>query len=471
MSPFTFKLLRNFLLLLAGAVGIVASAAWLQHLAKIDPFANRRNVDTQPLGSEIAIRLQDVQMRQFKGAKLQVKAHIDKIEIQNNRQRLAFFGVHDAIYYAKDTNFLYDSERVDWDAVSQKVAINGKAQVQNKKVNLTSANFTYDQKKEVLDVPGTIAGKFFDGKLTSHGLVYNMKAEEYRTGPGTWEGMLASPFQEGGAKTRWKMSWEGGSQTKGNIQVALDARATDEEIIVKADRIERDIKTDVLTATGNVRYFSPRSNLRADKVIVDRKAKKATFVNTVRMLIKPEDRQTLDEIEIPPFQPLVPDEVAKTRPPAPVTPEKDDELTSTKTIKKYPIAITAARVEYWYGKGSRRAIITGAPQARQELVDGRWRTVFAHAAHYDGEKELLKLTSSGPGKMDAQMKNSRGDDFLSEWFEISTKDDDEEWSSGRGKGIYHTEEDEDDQANRNRFVRPKKNPPPLQGPIGRTRRM
>ena len=42
-----YRWLVNLLLLIAGVVGIFVSAIWMQHLAKIDPFANKRQIDTQ----------------------------------------------------------------------------------------------------------------------------------------------------------------------------------------------------------------------------------------------------------------------------------------------------------------------------------------------------------------------------------------------------------------------------------------
>ena len=457
--------LRNLLLLLAGAGGIVLSALWLQHIARIDPFAGMRRND-QPQNRQVAVVLEDVQMLRFKGKKLEAKAKIGRIEILDNRQELTFFAVTDGVFHAQKSNFNFDTDQVEWNAVQQVVQFKGNAHVKNKDVDLKAANFRFNTKKELLDIPGEIGGKFFDGKLVANGLVYNMAEESYKTGPASWEGMLDSPLQEGTTKTRWKIEFDGITKTKDGIQSGENARATDGEIIVKADKLSRDVKTDVITATGNVRYFSAKSNLRAEKVVVDRKAKHAILTGAVDMLLKPEDKQTLDEVEIPPFRPMVPDAVSKERPPAPVQGE-DDEVSSTKSIRKYPVVVTAAKVEYWYGKGNRHAIITGDPQAQQELLNGRWRRAWTYKALYDGEKELLKLVSSAAGKREARMKNSRGEDLMAEWFEISTKEDDDAWTSKNLIGEMYSDEDEDEAANRKRFSRPGNlPPPPLRGPIG-----
>ncbi|HLO99330.1 MAG TPA: hypothetical protein VK171_12100, partial [Fimbriimonas sp.] len=171
------------------------------------------------------------------------------------------------------------------------------------------------------------------------------------------------------------------------------------------------------------------------------------------------------EIELSPLPPVVPESISSTRPPAPDNEDAkrtEDQIRSSKNLRKYPLSITANQIEYWYKKGERRAKITGSPQGRQELPEG-WRYVWAGSAFYDGEKELLTLESA-PGKTEVILKNSLGDELFGVWGQLSTKEDDDEYSFKKGKGKITTRDDDDGGT-----------PPPgnsgggggLTGPIGR----
>src|SRR5688572_16958937 len=100
------QLVKNSLLLLAGAAGIFLSALWLQHVAMLDPFAGRRDAGSQQ-GKRVAVRLEDVQMRQWDKGKLRAKAKVGRIDIFDNRQELTFFAVTDGIYYADKGTFAF----------------------------------------------------------------------------------------------------------------------------------------------------------------------------------------------------------------------------------------------------------------------------------------------------------------------------------------------------------------------------
>jgi hypothetical protein len=116
---------------------------------------------------------------------------------------------------------------------------------------------------------------------------------------------------------------------------------------VQADLIEHNETTDIVTATGNVRYFSPKANVACEKAVIYRKEKRAVLTGSVDMLVKPKNAQTKAEIvEIPPFRPAVPTEVAKNRPAAPPTQQQklDEDVQSPKTLRDYPIAITSAKI-------------------------------------------------------------------------------------------------------------------------------
>jgi hypothetical protein len=318
-------------------------------------------------------------------------------------------------------------------------------------------DFAYNEATETLTVPHLIRGKLFEGDVEAYRLVYRTALDAYTVGPITWKGdlsHLAMASEKKGLLTikgdlpktppsskkrtggrRWTIKAEGASRPPGDIETWTKAEATDGEVIIRADKLERNIKTDVIIASGNVRYFSKDMNALCEKVTVFRNEKRAIIEGDIQATVKPEENAKLEAVEITPIRPVVPPEIAQKRP----TPPKrtledrrlDSEVHSAASRRKYPILIWAQRVEYWYAKGQRRAIIKGSPQAHQELTKGRWRHIWTHAAYYDGEKETLKLVSSAE-KKDTRVRTSLGDDMLAKWFQISTREGDDTWS---GEGI------------------------------------
>jgi hypothetical protein len=165
------------------------------------------------------------------------------------------------------------------------------------------------------------------------------------------------------------------------------------------------------------------------------------------MLVKPKDKQEepAKETELTPLPPAVPDSISATRPPAPdddVTKKKEDEIRSMKNLRSYPLVVLAPKIEYWYKKGERRTIISGSPQARQDMPENGWRYVWSDHANYDGEKESLSLFSA-PGKQDVILKNSVGDELYGESGVLSTKEDDDSYSFKKGRAKMPTRGDDD----------------------------
>jgi hypothetical protein len=92
---------------------------------------------------------------------------------------------------------------------------------------------------------------------------------------------------------------------------------------------------------------------------------------------------------------------------------------------------------------------------------GRWRAVWTATAFYDGEKDLLKLVSPD-GHKTTRVKTSLGDDLICNWFEISTKEDDDAWQAFGAEGVVYPDDEDIPKAKPD----PNKKPPPLRGQIG-----
>jgi hypothetical protein len=472
--------------------GLVAAAVvlvqWTLHLASLDPFAGFRNPEAGPLGGLVGIRMDNTRLKFYSGATPVGVCSVARIDIQKNRQFLDLYFVKNGSYKGPNGTFEYRADRAQWDANRQRMLVMSGAEIKNPDMRLVTDGFEYSQASGRLFVKDLVRGELFGGKVQAARLTYSLLDGSYHTGPIEWTGLAAlSPQDTGGAapkKTNWNIKAASISRDKqGVTEIFETATATDGEVIVKADHIERTVKTDVLTATGKVLYFGEKANLTCDKAVVYRKEKRAILTGNVQMILKPKEQQKLEVVEIAPFHPQVPEDIAKDRPPAP--PEQtaadkklDDEVRSGKATRKYPIIIHADRIEYWYAKGSRHAVIDGSPQARQDMAAGRWRYVWTHQALYDGEKETIRLVSR-PGEKDAKVKTSIGDDFIAEWFEFSTEEDNEWFEGNKIEGTFVSGDEEvpkiggdgkkaDDKKGDGKKVDDKKGDgkPPIKGPIG-----
>ncbi len=467
---------KRTLITLAGYTGavcaVVLGGVYVENVISVDPFKAYRLGDQAQKHDQTAISLTNVNVRFYEGPKLAGACRVGRAEVARDRKTMQCFAVTDGVYYAKnDNSFDFTAAQGLYTSETKTFLADQGVNVKGKDFDLKSQSFVYNQDGQRLTVPSNIEGAFYGGTVKTDSITYELQEEAYTIGPVVWVGQLDSPTQEGATKkVPWTIRTTGPSSGKGDIQTWNNAEATDGDVIVKADKIERNKKTDVIVATGKVRYYSAKTNLICDKVTIFRNEKRAVLEGNVQAFIKPEDQQVLEVVEIQPVRPIVPDEIAQARPQPPQTSEQkqaENEVRSTDNKRKYPVTVFSNRIEYWYGKGNRHAIITGSPQARQELPLGHWRQVWCDRATYDGEKETLRMISS-EGKKDTRVRTSIGDDMQAKWFEISTKEGQDEWSGEGIEGVVYPDEDEVPKAPGDDKSKGGKKPPPggISGPIG-----
>lgn len=437
-------------LLYGGAfVACIVMWQWVLALARLDPFASFRNPSSGPFGGGIGLRMENVSIKHYSRGDLVGTCTVGRIDLHKNRQVADLYLVRNGTYTSKNGEFKYESDRAQYDSGNQRLNVLSGAKIRNKDMDIVADAFEYNQKTNLLYVPGSIKGKLFDGKVTGKSLTYSLKDNSYRLGPVNWVGTVTLSEQETGDKpiTKKDMDFKAKrSYSKDDIVYMEEAKAQDGEVILLASKIEQDRKTDIVTATGKVRYFSAKTNMTCDKVIVYRKEKRAVLTGNVQMVLKPKELQRVEAVEIAPYQPVVPEEISKTRPPAPPgksdrQKELDDEVRSGKTLRKYPITILATNIEYWYGKGNRHAIMSGSPQALQDLQEGRWRYVWTNKMFYDGENEKMRLEST-PGTTDTLLKNSRGDIVNAKWISFSTVEETNDFEGEDTSGTFATDDEE-----------------------------
>lgn len=414
-----------------------------------DPFADLME---KRADNPVGISMRGVAFRHYHGTELITYAKADQVDFSRDQSTVDITGVHDGTYRDGDQVFRYDARRAQWQATARILSVGGSVHIVNADVDLRTPNAIFDARNKLLRVPGQVAGRLGKGQVTAQELRYAVNTKAYQTGPLTWEGMLALSLdpQNPESPRRWSFKAEASNHlgTGTDTMEYRTARASDGEVIVLAPRIVHNQRTDVLEASGRVQYFSGKSNFVADSVVIYRREKRAIFTGHVQMLVKPKSEENnKPKIEqMPAFQPLAPDQVKADPPKSKLPPEKKDQvdqIRNTKSLRDYPIVVVSDKIEYWYSRGSRRAVITGNPQGRQTLPNNAWRHLWSYVGYYDGEKETLRLVSS-QGKTDTHIKNSLGDDFVTSWFLVSTKEDDETYASGPMEGEMSSFEDDED---------------------------
>lgn len=462
-NPNKILALRRGTFALAAIAAVLAAGAYVQTIIRFDPFASLKKTG-KLVDPSLGARMENVKIESYDKEKLVTKAEMDRMDVRQDKQHYDLFGVHNGVFFSDKGLLNFDSPRAEWNVPGHQMNAPQGAHVEGKNLDLQVSQFAFRSDKGMVDINGAVKGKLNGGNVEARGVKYNVDNGMVKTGPIRWEGKIPSEIQVADQTDPhvWNIESDDFHQV-GDIQTYTNGVAFDGDIYVLADVIEHNQKTDLVTATGHVRYFSSKADMVCDKAVIERKVKKATMTGNVQMLLKEKEKQATvskDEV-IPPYRPVVPDEIAKTRPKAnqtTQTPEQkklDDEIRSGKNVHDFPTICYADQIVYWYKKDERHAEITGKPQARQELHDGGWRQVWTHVGYYDGEKDTLKMVSS-EGQKDTRMLNSIGDDLTADWVLFSTKEgEDGDWS---GKGVKGHVVDYSDEVPRDSKKAPVKQP-------------
>lgn len=425
-------------------------------LLALDPFQGYRFREIEGLPDTVAASLQDVTLTQFEGGKVTAKANVDKVWVYKDRVTYELKGIKNGEVRSKEGPVRFTATQANYNSVVKELNLVGGVRVSAKDIAIQTEQASINQNNRMVVVPSATAGTLDKGRVRIASMNLNYETMAFQGRQGQFVGQLPAvqdvPVPATNNRTGWTVSADRiedtGSETR--ISTYFNATATDGEVLVKAPKVQIDRRTNVLTATGRVFYYSAKANFVADKVVIYRRERRAVMTGNIVMLIKPKEEQPNyrpAEEEIPPFQPLVPDDVKNSRPAAvngPSAEEKelDRKLRSGETIRDYPTLVTCREIEYFYRRGERRAKIMGDPQARQTLALGRWRHAWAYEGFYDGEAETLRLFSRA-GKLETRMKTSVGDDLTARSVLLYTREGDERFSAEAGKGTVIAEDDDD----------------------------
>lgn len=410
----------------------IGALAWLwvgtNRLLAVDslkPFRSATN-DTTDNGVEMT----NFDWKAYNGAKLVAQAHVARAYSGRDSEQVELTQVSNGRYFDADKElFKFETQSAVYFSQNESLEGTGGIHVLNDRMNLRSAEFQYIAEEKKLVVPRPLAGQLEGGDLKAEKMTYEVESKTFLLSGVRWSGLVSQDSK----KTKWSFSPQDDKtpvdvKSRGSITTYTKFKATDGEVVILADGGEFNKDTDVLVAKGNVKYFGSDANITCNLATVYRKERRVVLVGAVDMLLKPKQGEKPVEVIIPPVEPVVPEKIKAERP-APVAQSSDnkeqqDRVRSGKNIHDYPITVTSERIEYWYGKGQKRATINGKPQARQEFPDGTWRMVWAESAYYDGEKETLNL-KNGTSQPTVRMLNSLGDDMRATSVLVSTKEGDD----------------------------------------------
>ncbi len=467
--------LRNVAL---GAVFIAAIPAAYNYIKVFisgDPFKAMFAKASSDVDESIGIRMDGVDLRDYKGAKLVSSAHARRIDIRKDRQGVNLYDVTSGVYNGTKGRFTYNAKVAIWNLLSKQVTVNKNVDVQNKDFDLHARGLVYDDRLGVMKISGWVTGKLYKGDLEANLVRYNMDSGAAEAGPVTWKGEVDLGKQEDTdvKPRRWEVK---GAHMKSlgsdsDTYIYDKATAQDGELIVVAPIVEQNRKTDVLTAKGGIEYYSAKADILADKCVIYRKEKRTVLIGHVIMFMKPKSQENdPPKIEkLPDFKPVTPEQVVAKHASKPVDKDAqksmEDEIRSSKNLRDFPMVVVSDKVEYWYAKGNRHATITGNPQGRQTLKADEWRHLWSHEAYYDGQKETLKLVSTA-SKKDTLMKNSLGDAFFAVDMLVSTKENDDQMDMSEPEGAFIASDDEIPRDDKKKTDDKGSGPPPVKGKGG-----
>lgn len=416
--------------------GVVAAGLWVRDVMRARPLATFEGRPTD----DRSLALEQTEYTYFnEKGQLVTQAKVDQMFVSKDRVTVELIGVRDGRYILDPkTTLTYSMQRAIYNPPIERLTGQGNIRVKSKQFDLRTDVAQFDGRAGVLQINRPVRGLLNGGTISARSLVFNVRQETGRVMKVTWQGQVSTP-ETGQTQRRWTISSDI-MDARGRLMIYTRGRATDGEVIVMADRIEHNRDTDVLTATGNVRYFGTDANATAGRAVIFRRERRAQFSNRVTMLLKPSDTAAPVEEEIPALAPVVPDEIARTLPSAP-TATPPDAVRDSGTLRSYPISIVAGEIEYFYARGSRRARITGSPQARQQISPTEWRMAWAPLAEYDGEQETMTLRSVGSGRS-VRLLNSAGDDLTALTATISTRRGDDRLNAQQISGTITTDDEE-----------------------------
>lgn len=422
-----------------------AFLAGVRYLLSIDPFARYSAAYANPLGAGIGSIITDANVNVFEGKEKVLSFDVAKIEIHRNQRYFHLENVHNGAVWDKGkAKAKFRAGEAIYDARREFIEVLGSPKVVFEEGELSASIVEILRQEKRLVASEGIDGTYKKGEVKAASLTYDWESRHGVIERFLWKGPIELQ-QEKTVKRRQILVRGERFESFSNPDrvIYYNAEAIDQDSLLRARKITHDRENDIIVAEGECEYHSPDAFMLAPKVTIYNKEKRAVITGDVRLTIKPEkEKGRLPSSALQPAKPDLPPGVKPTEKLSEEEQKKtEEELRSGRTIRKYPIVITCRNIEYFYQKGTKRAIITGSPVARQELRNNAWREITGPRAIYEEEKEILTLMST-PGLREVVMKNSLGDEFHVETLVISTKEGDERITGYGAEGSLRVREEE-----------------------------
>ncbi len=446
MSSSYLNRYRSKLVGILAAILVVCAVPIIKRIASANPWAGLEDANyLDPFGPGIGSVMSDVDIVAYDKARQVASFNVRRAELRRDQQFIRLIDVRRGVVYKGDkacARFL--ASLVNYDAKRGIAQVNGTAQLTNQEFNLKTTNLIVDRMKESIATQSPITGTYRNGIVRAASFTLEYARRHATLEKLDWTGPASDLTQDKSQKKRINVrSRQMETFTDPDREVYLDAELTEEDSMMRAEKMTWNKQTDVVTAEGNVEYYGPDAVITGPVITIYRKEKRAVATGQIRIFVKPEkDKGKPTEAPpIPPAKPILPEGLKQPAQTQDEQNKKEQEVRDPKTARKYPILITCSKVEYYYEKGAKKAVITGSPKAHQDLASGAWREVTAPMAVYEEEKEILTLLSVNQGK-DVRMKNSNGDDFLAETVIISTVQGKEKVTASHLEGSMTVKEEQ-----------------------------
>lgn len=430
-------------------VGMLGLYFGIRNLARINPFARFEGAYSNPLGQGIGSMMRNVDVAVWDKGRLVVQFSAAQIDARKDQQFLRLALLRDGKVYDKgEQRASFTAGLATYESSTGVFEVAGAPKVWDDKVSIQAPRLTIDRNREEVRAASGVTGTYGGGTFRAANVFFTYRDKRLEAEDVEWSGPLEVPVQ-GSATGKTDVTIRGDKLeilSNPDRTIYYDAEMAGKEFLVRATKITREMDTDIIVAEGDVEYHGPDAVFQAPKVTIYNKEKRAIATGAVRLLIKPEkDQGKVTPAELPPAQPELP--AALKQGEGAVDPAKeaqrqsDEEVRSAKNLRYYPVMVTCSKIEYFYRKGSRKAIVTGSPKARQELKAGTWREITAHRAVYEEEADLLTLFSEGDGQ-GVRMTNSAGDDLVAETITVSTVEGSERLTGTRISGVMKVSEED-----------------------------
>jgi hypothetical protein len=416
---------------------------WVKNILLVDPFKRWREALGVSYEEDISAVMEDVDVSVYKGSRLVLSFSARQASQYRQVNKLELLGIREGrIYTDEGSPVFFQADKASYLPAQSLVRVVGDSRAWTSDWELSAEIVDWYEAENRLRASRGVKGRYQGGELRASVVEVFYEAGKAYARDVEWRGPLSAlqtskpPSQE--RKPARVNAGEVQYLSNPRRQIILNGELSTEDWVLRADRVERNLETGIILATGRCEYRGRDAVLTAPQIRVLEKEEKAELTGGIHLLIKPQEEKDdpqKGESLRPPGAPSGQGGAPRKE----TDPQKEQEewekkLRDPETLRRYPIVVTCEKAEYFYKEGARRAVLHGPLKARQDLTEGVWRELTAPSATYLEEEELL-IFKSAEGKKEVRMVNSIGDDLVAEEVTIYTVQGNETLTAKNPEGI------------------------------------